>query len=91
MVLEFVVWGSREWYEQALPLMEKSGFQTVPEMRWADAETDGERMGACFEYADDTPLSWEDLAALMEDVQRILRDAEGPLEAINIKRRSPHK
>jgi len=85
VVLEFVVWGSREWYEQALPLLERSGFQAVPEMRWADVETDGERMGACFEYADDTPLSWEDLSALMEDVQRLLGDAEAPLEAINIK------
>ena len=38
------VWGSREWYRKALPLLAEVGLRDLPERSWADPAADGERM-----------------------------------------------
>ncbi len=87
MLLEIQVWGSREWYEKALPLLEKSGFTHLSELRWADPETDGELGGWYFDYADETPLSLDDFQTIMGDLHDVLKDAEAPVQSISVVRK----
>ena len=85
MRIELIVWGSREWYEEAQPFLEESHLTEVPDTHWADPETDGERMSFSYTYSGDKPLSWDDLVAIITRVQAILAEAEAPLEAIQIR------
>lgn len=43
MLLEIEVWGSRDWYERALPLPREAGLCDRPDLAWSDPEADGER------------------------------------------------
>jgi hypothetical protein len=78
MLLEVRVWGSREWYEVALPLIEGKGFKMVPELGWSDPSTDGEFMGFYFRYCGSQPLPFQDFCKLVEQVHLSLETALTP-------------
>lgn len=84
MVVEFVVWGSREWSEQVQPLLAEHLFTELPDLHWADPESDGERMGFSYTYTGKEPLPWASVSALMTRIEALLEDAEAPLEAIRV-------
>lgn len=87
MQLEFQVWGSREWYEQAVPLLEEHGFHELAALRWADPETDGERMGVYYDVPAGTDVKVDDFLALMARLRDLLKDAEEPLDSIALVNR----
>lgn len=78
MLLEARVWGSKEWYEDCMPRLEEKGFVQREDLGWADPETDGEFMGFYYDYRGQEPLSFEDLAAFINDLKAILDRAYTP-------------
>ena len=84
MLLEFKVWGSTEWYERAVPMLEDFGLVPRPELSWADPETDGELMGLYFDYEDTAALSAFDLCEVLARVRGIVEAGEAPGLEVNI-------
>jgi hypothetical protein len=84
VLLQVVVWGTQEWYEKARPRLDDAGFVEVPERAWADAATDGERIGVVFDVGQDLP--WDRAAAALDEVRRILTADDGPPVEISLVR-----
>jgi hypothetical protein len=79
MLLEFKVWGSREWYEQAVPMLEEAGLKDRPDLAWADPDTDGEKMGCYYDYADEKEgLDPGHLADVLTRVRKVVLNGEAP-------------
>lgn len=79
MLLEIEVWGSREWYQQALPLLAEAGLAPRPDRSWADPRTDGERMICCFDVGDaDHPIDAALLADALARVRTLVLAGEAP-------------
>lgn len=79
MLLEIEVWGSREWYEQALPLLQEAGLRDLPDLSWADPETDGERMICRFDLGDPHhPLDATCLSDVLSRVRAAVMAGEAP-------------
>jgi hypothetical protein len=79
MLLEIKVLSSAEWYEKVIPLLQRRGFVAREDLQWADPETDGEYMGYYYDYQGNSPLAYEDLAALIKQIKAIIRRGEAPL------------
>lgn len=83
------VWGSREWYRKALPLLAEAGLRDLPGRSWADPATDGERMIWLFDL--DGPAAKGATAAvdaaLLEQVLTRVRSVvlEGEAPSIDIR------
>lgn len=84
MLLEFKVWGSTEWYERAVPMLEDFGLTPRPDLAWADPETDGEWMRLYFDYDDTLSLSAFDLFEVLSRLRTIVEGGEAPSLEINV-------
>ncbi|NDD26960.1 MAG: hypothetical protein EB084_01655 [Proteobacteria bacterium] len=79
MVLEVEVWGSREWYEQAVPLLTEAGLRDLPKRSWSDPETDGERMLIYFDLdASHKSADALQLADVLKRVRDLVMAGEAP-------------
>lgn len=79
MILEIVVWGSREWYAQAIPLLEDAGLTERPDLAWADPATDGEKMGCYYDIANgDAPIDAQSLTDVLSQIRRVVMAGETP-------------
>lgn len=79
MLLEFVVWGSREWYHQALPMLAEAGLRDRPGLSWADPETDGEEMRCYFDLdASSDAVDAGYLADVLARVRAVVLAGEAP-------------
>lgn len=79
MRLEIEVWGSREWYQQALPLLAEAGLRGRPDDSWADPRTDGERMICCYDLDEaDRPVDAALLADVLARVRTLVMAGEAP-------------
>jgi len=78
MLLELKVFGSREWYEKVVPLLENEGFEARADLHWADPETDGELMGCYYDYNLGQVMPIDRFMHLMAQIQRIIEDGEAP-------------
>lgn len=77
MLLEIGVWGSQQWYEEAMPFLEKKGFELLEDQEGNTEGSDGEFMKFYYDYNHD-PLSVDDLRHLLEDLKRILAPSLTP-------------
>lgn len=78
MLLEFKVWGSKEWYEQAIPMLEELGLQEVPDLGWSDPDSDGELMGRYYDYTDKGGVDPAHLADVLARIRKLIMDGEAP-------------
>lgn len=79
MLLEFKVWGSREWYEQAIPMLEEAGLKERPDLAWADPDTDGEKMGCYYDFVDAKEgIDAAHLADILARVKKVVMGGEAP-------------
>lgn len=79
MLLEFKIWGSREWYKQAIPLLEEAGLRDRPDLAWADPETDGEKMGCYYDYVGGPEgLEARHLARVLTRIKQVVMEGETP-------------
>ena len=89
MLLQFKVWGSTEWYERGIPLLEGFGLVPRDDLAWADPETDGELMTVYFDYEDKPSLSALDLCDVLRQVKEVVEAGEAPSIEIGIVASSP--
>lgn len=78
MLLEFRVWGSREWYDTAIPMLEDVGLKERPDLAWADPETDGELMGMYYDYDEKEGIDASQLADVLARVRAVVVAGEAP-------------
>lgn len=78
MLLEIKVFGSAEWYEKAIPVIEEMGFHEVAELAWADPETDGELSGHYYDYSGKENIPFSHFVETIQEIERIVMEGEAP-------------
>lgn len=84
MLMEIQVVGSKEWFEDVMPMFKSLGFKLLEDLTWSDPETDGELSGYYYTYEGKEPISFNDFVETVRDAEKTIEAGEAPYIKIAI-------